>query len=399
MNTQLIVMRYGELALKKRNRGRFEWQFAENVKASLCELGLKSVQRLSGRLLVEFNDDVPWKKAEHKIKKVFGFSTASPVQRTALHMADLETAVAGYARTLQFDSFAVRTKRSNKKFPLISPEISSHVGSAINIATGARIDLTNPERIFNIEVLNEEIFFSAEKIKGPGGLPTGISGRVAALLSGGIDSPVAAWRMMRRGLKVDFIHFHSKPFTDDASIEKVEEMAGKLSEWQCGAKLFLVPFGRLQKKIVTSVPSKYRVLLYRRFMMRLASKIAIEERAGALITGESLGQVASQTLSNLASVEAVSELPVFRPLIGMDKQEIVDLAKEIDTFDLSIEPHNDCCSFLQPPNPATKTTPRELDIAERGLDINTLLKEALSGVEKKHFFGNTPSDTATARSF
>lgn len=383
MNTNLVVIRYGELALKKKNRAFFEERLATNLRAKLHPLGVRTVRRLPGRLLVEFAEVTPWDAVTDKIRKVFGFSNASPVHRTALAMDELESMLVCEAEKIKFDSFAVRTKRAHKGFPLTSPEISSVLGGAIRNRTGARVDLDHPERIFHIEVLDREIFFSYETFRGPGGLPVGTGGHVAALISGGIDSPVAAWRMMKRGVGVSFIHFHSMPFTDRASVEKVEDMVSTLALWQGETKLLLVPFGKLQKEIVTKVPSKYRVVLYRRFMLRVATRIAAEIGAAALVTGEALGQVASQTLSNLASVEAVTGLPVFRPLIGMDKQEIVDAAIKIGTYEMSIEPHQDCCSFLQPPNPATRTTVEELNRIESCLDVDSMVGSALSEIERK----------------
>jgi thiamine biosynthesis protein ThiI len=383
MNTQFVVIHYGESTLKKRNRSLFEDKLLSNLRAKLGVLGVRKFRKLSARALVEFEQPTPWKDIAGKIRKVFGFSTASPVHRTALTMEDLEATAVSAAAELDFKSFAVKTKRANKNFPLTSPEISAAIGAAIQEKTGARVDLTNPEKTFFVEILEREILFSSERIKGMGGLPVGISGNVAALLSGGIDSPVASWMMMKRGLKVDFIHFHSKPFTDDASIEKVEDMAAKLASWQGKSRIVLVPFGNLQKEIVTKVPAKYRVVLYRRFMMRIASLIANDLKAGALVTGEALGQVASQTLTNLGAVEAASGLPVLRPLVGMDKQEIVDKAREVGTFDLSIQPHQDCCSFLQPPNPVTKSSDDRLSGVEACLDVDAMVASAVAELEWK----------------
>ena len=354
-----------------------------NLRASLDGLGVESVRKRPGRIIVEFADGGVWRSAADKIRKVFGLTTAYPVIRTEPDLADLEKVAVCAVDELKFESFAVRTRRANKNFPMTSPEINRHIGSAIQVASAARVDLRNPERTFYIEVLDRDIYFASEQIRCPGGLPAGISGHVVSMFSGGIDSPVASWMMMKRGLKTTFVHFHSMPFTDRASIEKVEDMAEVLGGWHGPLKLALIPFGEIQQKIVTAVPAKYRVVIYRRFMLRIADRVAREVGAGALITGESLGQVASQTLTNLASVEAVSELPLFRPLIGMDKQEIVDLAEKIGTYDLSIEPHSDCCSFLQPPNPVTKTTREELSRVESQLDIDALVQESLSNVEWK----------------
>lgn len=381
MNTKFISIHYGELALKKRNRGRFENCLLSNLTATLHQLGIRKVRKLPGRLLFEFEEPTSWKLITDRIRKVFGYSSASPVHCVAPHLEELESAVLCEARKITFSSFAVATKRADKNFPLTSPQISAKIGGAIQDLTGAKVDLTNPEKLFNIEVLGNEILFSHEKVYGSRGLPVGTGGHVLALLSGGIDSPVASWMMMKRGVKASFIHFHSMPFTDLSSIEKVEEMADELASWEGTSKIALVPFGNLQKKIVTSVPSKYRVILYRRFMMRIASILAKTISAEALVTGEALGQVASQTLSNIATVEAASDLPILRPLVGMDKQEIVDLSKKIGTYKMSIQPHQDCCNFLQPPNPATRTTARELEGIEQDLDVAQMVEESVSEAE------------------
>lgn len=382
MKTEIVSIHYGELALKKKNRADFENKLLSNLRAKLEDVGIRASRKLPGRIIIEFVRPTPWGDVVDRIRNVFGFSSAYPVHRTTPSMDELESAIVCEAAKLNFGSFAVRSKRTDKKFPLTSPEINSRLGGAIKEKTGAGVDLENPEKTFKIEVLEREIFFSHEGFRGSGGLPAGCSGHVAALLSGGIDSPVASWMMMKRGLNVSYIHFHSAPFTNEASIEKVEDMVEKLNTWQTGGKLVLVPFGELQKKIVTIAPSRYRVLLYRRFMVRIASILAKRMGAEALVTGEALGQVASQTLSNMASVEAVSELPIFRPLVGMDKQEIVDTACRIGTYELSIQPHQDCCSFLQPPNPATRTTADELDRVEKSLDVDGMVDEALKGVAK-----------------
>lgn len=380
MNTKYVTIHYGELALKGKNRKLFEKALADSIRSKLGSMPVASVRRLPGRIVAEFAEPAPWKNVSDKLQKVFGFSGAYPVERTEASLRDLENKILSSIENVQFGSFAVRTKRADKNFPYGSMEVNKIIGAAINIKSGAKVDLTKPEKIFKIEVLQNEIFFSTEFIKGAGGLPSGASGHAALLLSGGIDSPVAGWMMMKRGLKLSFIHFHSAPFTDEASIEKVEEIAELLNEWQNGSGVIRVPFGELQKKIVTSVPSKYRVLLYRRFMLRIASKIAAKIGAGALVTGESLGQVASQTLPNMAAIENVSDLPVLRPLIGLDKQEIIDISKKIGTYNLSIRPHQDCCSFLQPPNPATKSTVDELDRVEQVFNVDQLIEEVLASL-------------------
>ncbi len=272
-----------------------------------------------------------------------------------------------------YDSFAIDTKRSDKTFPLTSPEINRELGGFVKEETGKGVDLTDPDLRISVEWLHDRVLFFFERMPGPGGLPVGVSGRVVGLISGGIDSPVAIYLMMKRGCGVIFIHFHSFPFTNRASQRKVMEIAQELSRSRQSSKIYFLPFAELQKQIATSTPAPYRILLYRRFMLRVAEAIARREKARALVTGDSLGQVSSQTLSNLATVDHAVDLSVIRPLIGLDKREIIDLARAINTYVISIQPHDDCCTFLMPKQPYTRSTPRELREVEKELDIKSLV--------------------------
>lgn len=382
-DTNIILIHYGELALKGKNRDQFEDKLINNIQASLSGTRISSVDKLFGRIRIVFADRYTLKTLSDKILKVFGVASFAPAVCTATPLANIEQTAIGLIEHRQFASFAVRARRVEKKLPYTSQEVNERIGARVK-GQGARVDLDNPELTIWIEILSKEAYIYIDKFKGPGGLPVGTSGEVLALISGGIDSPVAAWRMMRRGCKINFIHFHSAPFTDSASQEKVKELVEKLSKWQCNkARFVMVPFGEIQKKIVTSTPERYRVILYRRFMMRIAKIIARGLYAEALVTGESLGQVASQTLSNMTAVEVAAGLPILRPLVGMDKQEIIDTAKKIDTYDLSIIPHQDCCQFFEPRHPATRSTPEELAAVEKGLNIDELIKEGLTGAEWK----------------
>ncbi|RMF77238.1 MAG: tRNA 4-thiouridine(8) synthase ThiI, partial [Nitrospirae bacterium] len=280
-------------------------------------------------------------------------------------------------------SFAVRAKRADKSFPLGSQELNRRVGAAVRRATGLQVDLTNPELTLRIEVVDRRALLYCDRVEGARGLPVGVSGQVVALLSGGIDSPVAAARMMRRGCRVTFVHCHSFPYTSAASQEKVQGLAALLGRYQGPAELYLVPLIDIQRHIVGHAPAELRVLLYRRAMVRLAARIAEEVKAPALVTGESLGQVASQTLANLTAVDRCSPLPILRPLLGWDKEEIVAEAQRIGTFDLSIEPHEDCCSYLEPKQPATRSTHRRLSAVERRLELEPLLEAAAEATERR----------------
>jgi thiamine biosynthesis protein ThiI len=264
---------------------------------------------------------------------------------------------------------------------MTSPEIERTLGSFVQARTGWEVDLGTPDLTIHVLVDEKGIFAWTRQVPGPGGLPVGVGGRATCLISGGIDSPVAGYLLMKRGMRLDYVHFHSVPRTDPASLEKVEELAKILIRYQGPARLAMVPLLPIQEEIVARCPAELRVLLYRRFMLRLAEKVGQRQRSDALITGESLGQVASQTIQNLRAVESVASMPILRPLIGLDKPEIIAIARRIGTFETSILPHFDCCSFLMPDKPATKSTSTELDNAEQALDVMRLVSEAVDATE------------------
>jgi thiamine biosynthesis protein ThiI len=376
-----ILVHYGEIALKGGNRSYFEGKLARNIKQALGDFIGGPVDRQYGRFLVPLASPDAWEGAKVALARTFGIVSFSPVYRVAKDFEALKRAVAENIDGVAFRSFAVRARRADKTFPVNTPEIERELGGVVWEKTGADVDLESPERTIRVEVLWNEILFSLEKIAGPGGLPVGASGRVAVLLSGGIDSPVAAYLMMKRGCRPVYVHFHSAPYTTAASQEKVREIARLLSAYQHNARLYAVPFVDVQQVIVEKTPPPLRVILYRRFMMRIAERIAERERAGALVTGDNLGQVASQTLQNLAAIEAVARLPVLRPLVGYDKTEIIALARAVGTYDISIEPHQDCCSYLMPRNPATKSRPEELADVEKSLEVEGLVAGALEKVK------------------
>jgi thiamine biosynthesis protein ThiI len=268
---------------------------------------------------------------------------------------------------------------------LTSPEVNRQLGAAVKEYSGARVDLTNAEFTVFVEILPRDAFFGFNKIAGPGGLPVGASGRVVSLISGGIDSPVASYRMMQRGCRLVFVHFHSAPYLDATSQEKVRQLVSELTRRQFHSRLYLIPFGEIQRQIVAAVNRPLRVVLYRRMMLRIAETVARAERAKALVTGESLAQVASQTLDNMAVIEQAAALPILRPLVGMDKQEIIDQARKIGTFDISSIPDQDCCQLFVPKHPATKAHPREVEEAESRLEIDQLTRLGIENAEKEEF--------------
>ena len=380
-----VVVHYHEVALKRGNRRLFVDRLIGNIGAILRGTGVKRVRAAPGRIVVNLKADADWAEISRRLQWVCGVANYAPAWRTRRDIdAMTETALHAVAGR-SFSSFAVRTKRADKGFPLESPEVSSIVGAAVKARSGAAVNLKHPELAISIEVLPREAFVSTERLPGPGGLPVGSSGTVVALLSGGIDSPVAAWRMMRRGCRVEFVHFHGAPYQDRSSRDKAVELARLLTRYETQARLHLVTFGEIQRQIVAAVPRPYRVVLYRRMMLRIAEAVARHIGAEALVTGESLGQVASQTLANMTTVQAAATLPVLRPLVGMDKAEISAQAEQIGTFEISIQPDQDCCQLFVPKHPATRMTVDTAVKAEAVLDIDAMVAAALSGIVVSEF--------------
>ncbi|MFH1024886.1 MAG: tRNA uracil 4-sulfurtransferase ThiI [Planctomycetota bacterium] len=375
-----VLIHYGEIALKGGNRSFFEAKLARNIEKNLAGLLMGPVDRQYGRFVAPIAPG-GWAKAREGLSRTFGISYFAPVYRVERDFEALKRAVADRVAGMTFPSFAVRARRPDKKFPVPSPVMERELGAVVWEQTKAKVDLENPACTVGVEALWDEILFYVERVEGPGGLPVGASGRVAALLSGGIDSPVAVHLMQKRGCRVVFVHFHSAPFTTAASREKVRDLVKILAGWQQRGRVYHVPFIDVQQSIVEKTPPPLRVILYRRFMARIAEKIALGEHAEALVTGENLGQVASQTLQNLGAIEAAVTMPVLRPLLGFDKQEIIVMARTIGTYETSIEPHQDCCSYLMPRNPATRSRPEELSGAEEALDTAGLVAGAVAKAE------------------
>jgi thiamine biosynthesis protein ThiI len=309
----------------------------------------------------------------------------SLVERSARNIDALRSGILNSLDGGRFESFRIDTQRGDKTFPLTSPEINRVLGAAVKEKSGARVDLENPMFTVFVEILPHDAFFGFDKIPGAGGLPVGASGRVVSLISGGIDSPVAAYRMMQRGCRLIFVHFHSAPYQDKTSQEKVRELVRRLTRHQYGSRLFSVPFGEIQRQIVAAVSRSLRVILYRRMMLRIAEAIARREKAKALVTGESLGQVASQTLENMAVIQEAATLPILRPLVGMDKQEIIDQARRIGTFETSSIPDQDCCQLFVPKHPATKATFADVEKDEAQFDVKALVRYGLENATEEEF--------------
>jgi tRNA uracil 4-sulfurtransferase len=380
-----VLVRYHEIALKKGNRAYFTELLKKNLLAAVKDLGAKEIRSLPARLLLTFKNDVPAATLIERMSTVFGVANFSIVERTARDIDALRSRILESLNGGRFQSFRIETQRGDKTFPLTSPEINRQLGAAVKEKSGARVDLENAEFTVTVEILPRDAFFGFNKIAGAGGLPVGSSGRVAALISGGFDSPVAAYRMMQRGCRIIFVHFHSVPYQDKTSQEKVRQLVQLLTRHQFTSRLYMVPFAEIQRQIVAAVARPLRVVLYRRMMLRIAEAIARQEKAKALITGESLGQVASQTLDNMAVIQQAARLPILRPLVGMDKQEIIDQARRIGTFEVSSVPDQDCCQLFVPKHPATKARFIDVEEDETKLDVKDLLRFGMENAIEEDF--------------
>ena len=386
------LVRYHEIALKRGNRAYFVEHLKKNLSTALRGMGLREIRNASSRLLLNFNRDVPPDELTDRLRRVFGIANFSLVEHTDADMAALAAQVVEALQDQSFDSFRIETRRVDKRFPLTSNDINRELGALVQARSGARVDLDRPELTVSVEILPSSAFVSLRKAPGPGGLPVGASGRLVSLISGGIDSPVASYRMMQRGCRLIFVHFHSSPFLDRSSQDKSKALVEMLTRYQFVSRLYLVPFGEIQRRIVAAVLRPLRVVIYRRMMLRIASIIAAKERARALVTGESLAQVASQTLPNIAVIEEAARYPVLRPLIGMDKQEIIDQAMDIGTFETSVQPDQDCCQLFVPRHPAVNATLRRVREAEAALDVDELTALGADHAEVERFHYPEPGE-------
>lgn len=379
-----VLLRYQELALKGRNRPWFQRHLIRHLHRALAGLGVREIRVPMGRLEVVLGRDAAMAEVRERLQYVFGLANYSVAVRVA---PEMEAIAAGILKDLPREApagFRVRVRRADKQFPARTPDIEREIGRRIVEARGWPVNLSDPALTIGVEIVPGEAYYSFGKEPGAGGLPTGTGGRVVALLSGGIDSPVAAWRMMRRGCKATLVHFHSAPFLSRASQDKARELARVLARYQLRVTLHLVPIGEIQRQITLSVPGALRVILYRRLMLRIAERIALRSSAHGLVTGDVLGQVASQTLENMAVTGAAVTMPLFRPLIGMDKDEIVAEAERLGTYRISIVPDEDCCTLFTPRHPVTRARHGEIEDAERGLPTGEFVDTALRASVREH---------------
>ena len=381
----VLVVHYHEISLKRGNRPLFLRHLRRNVERALADTGPAAIEQLSGRVLVDLEDHPAPEAARDRAARVFGVASVTLAYRTPSTLDAMKALLDRLLEGRSFASFRITARRAFKTYPMSSVDLNRALGAFVLARVPTRVDLEHAEQVIHVEVLPAETYISLDRVEGPGGLPVGSSGTVAALLSGGIDSPVAAWRLMKRGCRVLFVHFHSVPYLPATSQAKARALVETLTHWQYASRLHLVPFGEIQREVVLSVPPPLRVVVYRRLMLRIAQELARRAGALALATGESLGQVASQTLENIACIDEASTLPVLRPLIGMDKLEITTTAQRIGTFETSIEPDADCCTLFTPRHPATRTTLDEIRAVEAGLDLERLVAAGADGAALETF--------------
>jgi thiamine biosynthesis protein ThiI len=375
-----IVVHYKELALKGRNRPWFVRALVRNLRTALEGLGGTEIRSSMGRLEVTLAADSSVNEAHDRIRRLFGIANFSSAVRGPHDFDRLAALMLDDLAGQTPDSFRVSVRRTDKRFPLTSPQIEREVGGRIKQHTGWRVNLDHPALTIHVEMLPDYALYFFGKQPGAGGLPTGTGGRLACLLSGGIDSPVAAYRMMRRGCSVLLIHFHSYPVLSRASQDKVRQIAALLTRHQLRTRLVLVPFADLQQQVLLAVPADLRVVVYRRLMLRIAERVASSWRARALVTGEVVGQVASQTIENLTLIAQATTMQILRPLVGMDKDEIAAEAERIGTLPISNIPDQDCCQLFTPRHPATRARRTDVERAEDSLPVEEMVAGALSRV-------------------
>jgi thiamine biosynthesis protein ThiI len=379
------IVHYHEIGLKGRNRSTFENILVRNLVTALRGTDAGKPRKLPGRVLVPLEAGSDPEIVAERLSRVFGVANFGLGVGGTLDLETLGDVAWDVVRERDFESFAVRARKAHSKVPLSSREINEKVGAYLLERSGKRVNLSAPELTCHIEIVGDLVIVYADRRRGAGGLPVGSSGKVVALISSGIDSPVAAARMMRRGARVVFVHFHSQPFTDASSLRQASEIVELLTRHQYASTMYAIPLAPAQQVIASTAPESLRTLLYRRMMMRIASEIARRESAQALVTGDSLGQVASQTLENLAVVEDAASLPVMRPLVGRDKEEIVAEATALGTFDVSAAPCQEACVLFEPKRPATKATIEQSRAAEEGLDVDRFVSDAVGAAEVHTF--------------
>ena len=383
---EVMLIKNGELAMKGLNRSTFEVALVKNLHTSLKSLGEFDIRRAQSTIFVEpRSEDIDWDLACERVSKVFGLAAFTRARLCEKDMAVILENTVDYLQDAleEVSTFKVEAKRADKTFPLTSPQICATTGEyLLEKFPHLSVDVHEPEFTVMIEIRDFGAYIHAPQTPGAGGMPVGTGGKAAILISGGIDSPVAAWMMAKRGIELSGIHFASPPYTSERAEQKVLSLIGKVAQYAGKIPVYIVPFTHIQEEIGKHCPEDLFTLIMRRFMMRISQKLADIHHCEALITGESVGQVASQTMTAIACTEAVCDMPVFRPLSGMDKEEIIRISRKIDTFDISIQPYEDCCTVFTPRHPRTHPKRDMIELAEQALDVDALVEEAVAGVRR-----------------
>lgn len=380
-----VIAKFHEPALKGKNRPMFLRRIADNLRQSVQGIGVEKVWQ--GRLMIGITlaDDSQWPQVKERVRDCFGVAKFFPARKVGLNLEEVKKVLQSELKERKFETFRISARRSNKRFPSNSDQINRELGDYVRLLTSSKVQLKSPDLEISIDVINDGILVYFDEVQGYGGMPVGVSGATMTLLSGGIDSPVAAWQMMKRGSHAKFVHFHSYPLVDTSSMEKATELVQMLTRYQYTSELFLVPFGGIQQRIIVTVPPAYRVVLYRRFMVKIAEELAKRQKIAALVTGDSLAQVASQTLENIVVIDEAVDMPILRPLIGFNKNEIIDVSQEIGTFPVSILPDQDCCTLFVPKHPVIHGDLNMVRKLEEMLPVDELIKSALEQVQRKKF--------------
>lgn len=381
---EYAIVHYAKIGLKGGNRAFFEGMLVNNIKQALTATNYDSVKRVYGRILIKLKKKPDANKIREILTKMPGISYFSFALHSKSDISSMEKSLLELAKDLKkTDTFRITARKSTDQIKLGSMEINQKLGQLIVDKFKAKVNLDNPDVNFILEVTSEGAFTYNEKIKGVCGLPVGVTGKLVCLVSGGIDSPVAAFKMMKRGCKVIFVHFQNHTASKNVVKDKVSKLVKILSKYQFSSKLYIVPFDEVQKQIIALIPAKYRMIIYRRFMFRIAERILRKEKAKGFVTGDSLAQVASQTLENINVIYDTTSMPIFAPLIGLDKQEIIDIAHDLGTYETSILPYSDCCSFLVAKHPETRAKIEEIKSLEECFDLKVLIDKALKKLELK----------------
>lgn len=383
--TYTILIHYSEIALKKNNRKFFEKIFINNIKVHIKNLSYKKIYLKAARIFISDINHNEWDHFKKILKNVMGLKNATLMIESETTIENIKSISEKLVSKVNFETYRITTKRHDKSLSFDSRDINIKIGQHIQDLTKKSVSLKFPDINIRIELLQHKSYIGFDQIKGYSGLPANCQEKALSLISSGIDSPVASFEMIKRGVSVDYIHFHSYPATSMASIDNVKKLLNVLSNYQLKSNLFLVPLLEIQQSIMAQIPDKYWVIFFRRYMVKIANEVSKRSNAIALITGDSIGQVASQTLSNIRAISNISELPILRPLSGYNKEDIVNKAKAINTYDISVEPYQDCCSFFVPPHPETKARMTQVDILEKKLNLEDVYNKTLDNIEECTF--------------